>query len=115
MQATSLCCVWMDRVNLVGERSWALYETDVHEGSYESLTFFRVRTPNSDIITYYQDPISYVQHKADQNIKVELLNVDIEAWRVRRREWKLKRCLGTWSETDSEKDDVDIARDAGSP
>ena len=99
MQSASRVCLWMDRVNLAGERTWALYETDVAEGSWNALTFFRVRTPGSDKITYYQDPISYVSHKADLGVKVELLNVDIEAWRARRRNFNLKRCLGTWSET----------------
>lgn len=92
--------VWMDTIALSGERAWRLYETDVLVGSYESVGFFRVRMPGTDRLEYYQDPISYVQHRHDQGIRVELLTVDLELWRARRRTFHLKRALPEESEED---------------
>ena len=96
MQESTRVNVWVDGVNLVGERTWRLYETNVIAGSYESLGFFRVREGSH--ISYYQDPLSYVQHRADMGVHVELLSVDLETWRARRRTYQLKRLLPEDSE-----------------
>ena len=50
---------------------------------------------------YYQDPLSYMQHRADQGYECDVSPMAIEDWRARRRSFRLKGQVSAWNDKDA--------------
>ena len=108
-----MLCVWLATWDpTLEERVWLQYETSVVEGPPRAGQFFSVRQPYATTVDYYQDPMAYVQHRMDQNVRVDLTTVAVEDWRARRRDgnWWLK---GEAKPTEEDASDGGAAGSAG--